>query len=305
MGTKKLSRTAIEGGRTGRNKWERRNSHNTERTSERDFCQKVKIDPESADCLDITKKERIDKEFNDKLGPMYRWLNNQLGRPWDEVRSEIAQTFDTRTTAGRHITYDHLLSSVEVTPAVWRYRHYYNTGDDNTSYYRHDFFVSDEGILCKRQYISRDARYPKVPSFDTAHIANWLSGRTIGQVGDKFYWFVPSDKNKKRGGNCRSWRTTWERIGWNGSGLRYSYLHNILVYKRDSVGNLIYEKGNPVVSSYQETWQYSIPIFRQDRKLNDKELSFWKTIPEYYRIKVMELSPVYQGPVTPKPYYYY
>lgn len=41
MATKNLARTAIEGGRVGRNKWERRYSHTTERTSTREFCDKL------------------------------------------------------------------------------------------------------------------------------------------------------------------------------------------------------------------------------------------------------------------------
>jgi len=31
------------------------------------------------------------KQFTDVLGPLYRYLLKQVGRPWDKVYSEIAQ----------------------------------------------------------------------------------------------------------------------------------------------------------------------------------------------------------------------
>src|SRR5580692_493657 len=112
MSSKRLSKTVIEGGRHGYNKWERRHSHAEVRAGERDYLKQVITDPELADDIDIEAVRPVMKEFTDKLAPMYRWLDTQIGRPWSEVRSEIFTTFDTRTTAGRHITFDHLLSSV-------------------------------------------------------------------------------------------------------------------------------------------------------------------------------------------------
>ena len=118
MSKKNLARTAIEGGRYGRNKWERRYSHRTDRAAERNYMSKVEHDVEYFDDYDIKPSAPVYKEFKDKLSPMYRWLHAQVGRKWDEVRSEVAEKFDTRTTAGRHITYDHLLSSVEEKPRL-------------------------------------------------------------------------------------------------------------------------------------------------------------------------------------------
>ena len=306
MGTKNLARTAIEGGRTGSNKWERRDSHNAERASARDYCNKVKLDPEAYEDFDIEEKDHVRKEFNDKLGPMYRWLERQLGRPWDEVHSEVTKTFDTRTTAGRHIVNDHLLSSVEVTEPVYRY-YYRHTDDPNTSYSKHDFYVDDNGILCKRKYIPR-RYYVRPPPFNTQRIANWLSGRVVGQVGNKFFWFVPADKNKKYGGVTRTWITQWggERGYYsNRYSLHFYYLHRSPIYKYDEERHIVYQDGKPVIVDYKETWQDSTPTFRQDRKLNDKELAFWNTIPEYYQTKVLERSPTYPEPPKTDYYGYY
>lgn len=106
----------------------------------------VTLDPDNYDAYDIEPRQPIYKEFDDKLGPIYRWLARQVGCPWDEVRSDVSKTFDTRTTAGRHIVYDHLLTSVEITPDV-RFHYYSNPEDPNTSYSKNDFYVDEAGIL--------------------------------------------------------------------------------------------------------------------------------------------------------------
>ncbi len=52
------------------------------------------------------------KEFSDLLGPLRRYLRKQVGRPWDEVWSEITQTLDSRSLTGQHI-FDHIRWEVE------------------------------------------------------------------------------------------------------------------------------------------------------------------------------------------------
>ena len=53
------------------------------------------------------------KEFSDVLGPLRRYLNKQVGRPWDKVWSEIAHTLDSRSLTGLHIL-DHIRWEVEL-----------------------------------------------------------------------------------------------------------------------------------------------------------------------------------------------
>src|SRR5208283_712740 len=106
MSTKNLARTVIEGGRTGHNKWKRRNSHAENRAAEHNYLQDITLDPDSYDEFDVAPLKHVRKDFDDKLGPIYRWLSQQVGRPWDEVRADVTKEFDTRTTAGRHIVYD-------------------------------------------------------------------------------------------------------------------------------------------------------------------------------------------------------
>ena len=134
MSTKNLARTIIEGGRHTGNKWDRRNSHAEERAALKNYMSEVTLDPSNYDEYDVEPIEPIYKSFDDKLSPIYRWLHRQVGRLWDEVRSDISKTFDTRTTAGRHIVYDHLLNSVEVTPDLHYGRYYSGPEDYTTSY---------------------------------------------------------------------------------------------------------------------------------------------------------------------------
>lgn len=46
------------------------------------------------------------KHFSDRLGPLERFLEHQVGRPWRKVEGEIRKALDTSTVIGRHL-WDH------------------------------------------------------------------------------------------------------------------------------------------------------------------------------------------------------
>lgn len=314
MSTKNLARTIIEGGRVGRNKWERRNSHAENRAAERNYLKEVALDPERYDEYDIEPTEHVRKEFNDKLGPIYRWLERQVGRPWDEVRADVAQEFDTRTTAGRHIVYDHMMTSVQIGPEP-RYRYSSVPDDPTASYSKHDFYVDDDGILRKKRYLGRRRYGNPAPAFDTNRIINWLNNRVVGRVGNQFYWFVPTGKNRKHRGlsDYSKYRVRWgypkEYYYYPREyGLNWEYETSETVYKKDTLGRVVTVDGAPVVLGREKVWRTGgKPNFRQDRKLDDKEMEFWNNLPAYYQTKILEQSPNY--PTPPKtnmysPYYY-
>ena len=306
MSTKNLARTIVEGGRHNGNKWDRRNSHAEERARLKNYLKEVTLDPENFEEYDVEPIEHIGKSFDDKIGPIYRWLGRQVGRLWDEVRADIAASFDTRTTAGRHIVYDHLINSVQINPEV--HLRWISVPDDPTaSYYRNDFYVDEEGVLQKKRYIGR--RYKnKIPDFDTKQIANWLSGRIVGKVGNKFFWFVPADKNKKRGGYSHVWRLKWGHSYryyytsyYGGATFNFEYLRYEVVYKTDSLGQIVLEDGKKVELERIPKWVNGTPYgLRQSRQLNAKELEYWNTIPEYYQTKILEISPNYPEHLKPK-----
>lgn len=55
-----------------------------------------------------TKRQRMRpyrdrKEFSDLVGPLRRYLEGQVGRPWNDVWSEISKQIDPSSTTGRHL----------------------------------------------------------------------------------------------------------------------------------------------------------------------------------------------------------
>lgn len=283
MSKKNLARTAIEGGRANSNKWDRRNSHTEERNAAREYCKQAIRDPESVDEQGlIKKKSKVYKDFTDKLGPMYRWLRSQVGRPWSEVRSEVFQKFDIRTTAGRHILFDHLLRSVETdsSPPRWFWGYYRDLPQDpNVSHYKNDFWVDESGILKERQYISRRTRRGD-GNLNFPWIAQWLKGRVVIKSGSKMYWCASNTKD--------GWSTEW-KCEWmdRWSGLKYLFLTYESVY-------------NPITmkSTYKPVWREPFwgktkKIYaRQDVEFSKKDYQIWKEIPSYYQDKILEYSPV-------------
>lgn len=301
MSKKNLSRTVIEGGRYGRNKWERRHSHADVRAKLKNYLADVMKDIEVAEEEDVEPLEPVYQGFKDKLSPMYRWLRKQVSRAWDDVRSEITEKFDTRTTAGRHIVFDHLLKSVQIGKEEHRY-YYRGPYDDLTSGSDNDYYVDDEGTLQKKLYTGRRYRADKIPEFDTKKLVNWLSGRIVGKVGTKYFWFSPTGKAKKHryGGHAHIWKITWGRprsyydYGY-ATRIGFEYLTYEPVYKVDSLGfRVLGEDGAPIELERKAVWKSgATPTLRQDRKLNQKEMDFWNTVPEYYQTKILEESPTY------------
>jgi hypothetical protein len=91
------------------------------------------------------------------------------------VRSELFARFDTRTTAGRHIVFDHLLKSVEHAPSSFTDRH--------------DLLVDRHGLLRKPVYRRKKPARARLPE-PTTQIEAWLAGRRVGEHSDSLYWLV-------------------------------------------------------------------------------------------------------------------
>lgn len=54
------------------------------------------------------------KDLNENLAPLYRYLRTNVGRPWDDVNSEICQNIRLTSTVQRHVL-QHLWDAVETT----------------------------------------------------------------------------------------------------------------------------------------------------------------------------------------------
>lgn len=182
MSTKDLSRTVIEGGRDRDSKYQRRNSTAAERAEARDYCRKVLIDSDIADEVVINDRQYVYKLFDDKLSPMYRWLDSKVGQLWNDVKSEAYKMFDTRTTSGRHIINDHLVGTVEFQSAI------YNRNGEHY-FYKNFYFIDDDGYL-RKPVLKKIPYRPKGWNKDYKQYLNWLDNRGVGKVGEKMYWFI-------------------------------------------------------------------------------------------------------------------
>src|SRR5215469_15849210 len=60
------------------------------------------------------------KAFTDKLGPLKRWLDSQVGRSWDRVYSEIKQAFPNTNKQNHHLLDTHLMGYINRNVAVQR-----------------------------------------------------------------------------------------------------------------------------------------------------------------------------------------
>lgn len=280
MSTKKLERTVIEGGRY--NTTERRNSHKYNRAAEKLYVHNVILDPEYAEGHVAPVADPICKEFSDKLSAMYRWLNAQVGRPWSEVRSEIAKKFDTSTTAGRHITYDHLLRSIVATNSGWD-RRGNNLWDPESKRgrYRHDYYVNQDGILTQGEgqwKRWRSANF-KISDEYREWFTNFMAGRMIAEKGGKLYWLAPSEG---------VWRTTIMGNEWS----------NHVVYQLWEAGKHITHVWGDTFHGYFDTikvgWGWETienPFsFRQRGELTPDEKKCFNALPERIRDKILDFS---------------
>lgn len=175
MATKYLARTAIEGGRG--NRWERDLSHREERATTRAYLSKA-TDEDFVDGRVIEHRRKIYKDFRDKLSAVRRWLDKNCGRPWVDVKRDIHAMFDDRTTAGRHIMYDHMLNDVQDFPE-----------DVKNWYSRGSYIVDPAGLLRKREVKRYNYSREKRTQTDAAVIA-WADNRMIRVVGSKLFWCV-------------------------------------------------------------------------------------------------------------------
>lgn len=277
MSTKNLARTVIERGRVGHNKYERRQSNKEQRATERAYLTEIRKDPEGFDECMLEERSPVSKEFNDHLRPMYRWLQAQVGREWSIVRSEVFQKFDTKTTAGRHITFDHLLSSVVETKSGWD-KH--GRFAEDHAYYsqRHpSFYVDENDTLCTGQQKAKYS-YWSLPSKDELTlIAEQLAGRMIIMKEGKLHWFTPNEG---------LWRAAWlQDVKETKYGPQLGHILE-LRYQHWEIGSyeeVFTEPGHfmpYVIKRTGATWKtinnpYS---FRQRQPLNKEEIKYFNSL---------------------------
>lgn len=181
MATKDLGRTPLEAGNTAEYHSVRREARRRARHETNAFCKRVAYDPELCDetPAPLAPEHRrpngcwqVDMH-DDRIGPVKRWIHRQVGRPWDDVYSEIRSRFDTRMLAGRHIVEQHPLQYVDFHgDREWR-----------------DLYVDEEGVLRERDTGYRRYRSERQTISDRK-FTRWLAGRKVGRRGSRLFWFA-------------------------------------------------------------------------------------------------------------------
>jgi hypothetical protein len=183
MSTKNLARTVIEGGRDYYNSDDRRRSHGDARAAERVFIGRVLQDVDAADERVLLPRRSVGKSFHDKLGPCDRWMRSQVGRPWRKVHAELMARFDTRTLAGQHIVFDHMLPRrFREDDGAWRIRHTYFRVDV------HGFLRIAERPAWRWAYKPRSYVSPS----ELKRAMVWAAGRKVATHGAHYYWCEPT-----------------------------------------------------------------------------------------------------------------
>lgn len=190
MGTKYLARTAIEGGRARGNKWARRHSHRPVRAHERELLHAIAGAPDPDDDDYVAPPAPQGKHFRDKLGAPERWLRAHVGQRWDEVYAEMKRSFDPRTTAGRHIVYDHMLGWVK------------KPGDVDRGFGWWGFVVDEEGILREWSRPRRKAPRTWATTREEKAAHAFARGRVVGRRGAHLFWFEKTAPRAKDAPVC-------------------------------------------------------------------------------------------------------
>lgn len=195
MATKDINRSALEGGRPGRDKEERRVYQRRERHATKLHLKKVALDAEEYYKTFEPVRGKIWRSFTDNLGPAYRWIDSNVGKSWSDVYSALREKFDPRTLAGHHLVNQHIIPSIDGAGG----EEFLISGRTYGSYY-----VDEEGVLRKKV----NEKYKRITDF--SEIKNWAKGRRIDQVlwskaygknQYKYFWKVPSEPTYYRCSN--------------------------------------------------------------------------------------------------------
>lgn len=114
MATKNLETTVVDGGNRAKDvRIERRKYNRGERHAIRArLATMTKMGEWDDDPKPYSTSRYYVRDFQCRIIPLYRWLDRQAGRNWDEIYSDLCRNFDRRTWAWHHLR-GHLRYAVE------------------------------------------------------------------------------------------------------------------------------------------------------------------------------------------------
>jgi hypothetical protein len=123
------------------------------------------------------------KEFTDVLGPLYRYLDKQVGRPWNKVYSELCAFLDKRKVTHAHV-FTHIDGYVEKdvykgVDGFWHSRPYGGLIGGGGRRYGSLYVNPKTGLICRQ--IVKEADRPK-KDYDTYKIDIYNEYRRIDGI---------------------------------------------------------------------------------------------------------------------------
>ena len=211
------------------------------------------VQNDDADGIPHPRRQPVRAEFTDKLNPLRRFLDAHVGQRWDDVQSKLRAQLDDRSVSGRHVIYGHLYPMVE-----------------GMRFWPADYPV-ENGILTKTIRRTWHRRKDKPKERFTYRslegVRAWLKGRRVVEHQGKLYWLLLKQegfvkcfldhRHPADGGNCT----------------REGQRHRT-------------ENGTP----YMTHWVV-VPE-RRDRKLNEHELRYWKTLDPRLKARILKFEQV-------------
>jgi hypothetical protein len=121
--------------------------------------------------LDMGRKRKYGydaKELTDLINPLRRFLEKNVGRPWDKVWSEICEGIDATSTTGRHLR-EHVEWMVELGVEKTAKGLRYPSGETVYPWGKYGFLYVDQTGILKHQKAKKPIRKvlePKVMKID-------------------------------------------------------------------------------------------------------------------------------------------
>lgn len=164
----------------------------------------ITMEPALAEAASPPPLRPVPKWHYDRLSAAERWLAGRAGQCWREVEGLILRTFDTRSLAGRHVVFDHLL------PPLWRV----DREGRWRVHRRFEFRVDDDGRLVaerlKRKGTSSHWRWRcRREALSEGHLScraiRFVGDDRIGLRGHRAYWLHPTEQVSASIARCRAY----------------------------------------------------------------------------------------------------